>query len=274
METVLYADVLFLVNFAMDFISLSAAASLGSVAKKPLRISVASALGAFYGVVATASGLGGILQYILAAAVGGAMCAVGFGFSGIISFIRQCIIFWGCGALLGGVMTAVLSMGNINFSPSYFIPICSAAATVLFFTIRAITARAGTKSIKMTVTYKGKTAVFDALSDSGNFLRDPFSGKPVVTVSAEELRLLLPENIIGALLSCDAEYLAARGMSPRIIPRGGENGPVLLCGFAPDKATAAVGTRSAEKDILIALSPHSKTYYAGFPATAPSVLAP
>ena len=41
METVLYADVLFLVNFAMDFISLSAAATLGAAPKKPLRLSAA-----------------------------------------------------------------------------------------------------------------------------------------------------------------------------------------------------------------------------------------
>ncbi len=274
METVLYADVLFLVNFAMDFISLSAAATLASVSKKPLRLCIASALGAVYGVAATASGMEGALQYILASAVGASMCLIGYGLCPIITFLRRYLIFWGCGALLGGIMTAVLSMGSIPFRRSYLLSLIPGACTVLFFTVRAIRARSSCESVKITVTCRGRTLSLDALCDSGNFLCDPFSGRPVVIVSGRLLAGILTARELEAFLTCDAEYLSKKGMMPRLIPRKSEDGSRILCAFSPEKATVSAKGRSINRDILIAPSPHAVTHYAGFPATAPSVIAP
>ncbi len=274
METVLYADILFLVNFAMDFISLSASASLGAKSKKPLRISIAAALGAIYAIAATVSGVGGTLQYILAAAVGASMCAVSFGFGGIFPFLRQCIIFWGCGALLGGIMTAVLSMGNIAFTYSNLPVIAIAACVVLFFIIKALRERAGCKSLKLKVSLGNKTTVFDALCDSGNMLRDPFTGAPVVIVSHTALYPLLPRETVSAMLDADAGSLEQLPDKIRLIPRSGADGSSLLCAFCPDSVTVTSGARTTARSCLIAASPYHDTYFAGFPATAPSILIP
>ncbi len=274
METVLYADILFLVNFAMDFIALATSASLGAREKRPVRISIASALGAVYAIAATVSGIYGILQYILAAAVGASMCAISFGFGSITTFLRQCIIFWGCGALLGGIMTAVLSLGNSPYSKTNLPIIAASAVVVMFFIIKALRERAGCKSLKIKATLEGKSAIFEALCDSGNLLRDPFSGAPVIVASHNALTPLFPKETISAMLECDSAHLAALGVRLRLIPHGSADSKGILCAFSPDSVTVTCGARSVTRACLIAVSPHHDKYFAGFAATAPSVLIP
>ncbi len=274
METVLYADVLFLVNFAMDFISLSSAASLGSRPKKTVRLCLSAALGSIYGIASTVSSLSGIPQYLLAIAVGASMCYLSFGgCGGIFPFLRQCFIFFGCGALLGGIMTAALSMGASPPKGNLIITAAS-ALVVLYFIVGAIRHRVGCKFMTITITYGGNTTSFDALCDSGNLLRDPFSGLPVVVVSKNALGKLLPQNIIEALLSCNGEDLSREGVPLRLIPRKAQNNQGMLCALKPDKAVVTAGKRKTERPLLIAPTSHSINYYGGFSATAPSTLLP
>ncbi len=272
METVLYADILFLVNFAMDFISLSASASLGAKPKNPLKLSIASALGAIYAIFATISTLAPYINYFLAVAVGAAMCAICFGYNGLFPFTRQYTVFWCCSALLGGIMTALLSLGKRS-SPAGIITMIIASAGILIFMIKAICDRAGCKSLKIKITLKGKTTAFDALCDSGNLLRDPFSNLPVILASHEILSPIMPKETIAALLDgCDA--VMSENLKIRLIPQNSASGSRLLCAFFPDSVTVSGEKRTAEQKCLIAVSPHSSTYFAGFAATAPSILIP
>jgi len=57
-ETVLYADVLFLINFSMDFLSLYAAGAFLSLRRSVGRMSAAAAIGAVYAVAVTAQQIG------------------------------------------------------------------------------------------------------------------------------------------------------------------------------------------------------------------------
>lgn len=272
METVLYADILFLVNFAMDFISLSASASLGAKPKKPFKICVASALGAIYAIFATISTMAPYINYFLAIAVGAAMCAICFGYNGLFPFTRQYTVFWCCSALLGGIMTALLSIGKDSSYPSV-ITMIIASTGVLIFMIKAICERAGCKSLKIRITLKGQTTAFDALCDSGNLLRDPFSNLPVILASHEILSPIMPRKTISALLEgCDA--ILSEDLKIRLIPQNSESGSKLLCAFLPDSVTVSGEKRTAEQKCLIAVSPHSSTYFAGYAATAPSILIP
>jgi len=273
METVLYADVLFLVNFAMDFISLSASASLGARAKDPFKISISSALGAIYAISATVSSVGGAPGFILTVTVGAAMCLICFGFGGIIPFFRQYVIFWCCSALLGGIMTALLSLGSASFKASG-IPVMILAATgILIFIIKALKDRAGCKSLRIKLTLNGRSTSFEALCDSGNLLRDPFSGAPVILTSHEALTPLLPEKAIRAMLE-GGDDIAIKDLKIRIIPQKSESESRLLCAFFPDSIRVVTGKRSSSPKCLIAVSPHHKAYFAGFSATAPSILIP
>ena len=273
METVLYADILFLVNYAMDFISLSASASLGARSKSAVRMSIASVLGSVYAICATVSSINGAMNYILAVAVGAAMCAIAFDFGGILPFLRQYVTFWCCSALLGGIMTALLSLGNAGFSTSNIPIMIIAASGILIFMIKALKDRAGCKSLKIKIFLSGKCTSFDALCDSGNLLRDPFSSAPVILVSHEVLTPLLPHKTIKAMLEND-ESITAENLKIRLIPQCSANDSRLLCAFFPDRITVSSKKRSVDAKCLIAVSPHHNTYFAGFAATAPSILIP
>ena len=171
-------------------------------------------------------------------------------------------------------MTAVLSFGENALSISIIIPTAIAGCLVLFFVIRAVSWRAGCKDMKICITYKGKSITFRALCDSGNLIRDPFSGKPVIIISRDELSMLLGTVATNALMTCDTEMLRSLGIMPRIIPRGSEMGHDLMCAFSPEKAVITTDRRSMERDVLIAPANTPRGYYAGYPATAPSLLIP
>ncbi len=274
METILYADVLFLVNFAMDFISLSASASLGAKQKSPLKISLAAALGSVYAITSVISNLGPLPDLILTVLVGAAMCAISFGFGKPIPFIRQYLIFWCSSALLGGIMTALLSLGSTGFSLRRLPTTIIASALFTFFTIRAIRHRAGCKSLFVTVSLNKRTASFGALCDSGNLLRDPFSAAPVIIASHEVLAPLLTREALSAMLDGSPEKIPPAELRIRLIPQKTASGSALLCAFYPDQVIISSGKRAANANCLIAVSPQNKAYFAGFAATCPSILIP
>ncbi len=272
METVLYADILFLVNFAMDFISLSASASLGAKSKSPIKISIAAALGAIYAIFSTISSAPKALDIFLAIIVGASMCAICFGYGGFLPFVRQYIIFWCCSALLGGIMTAALSVGSISFSVHRLPLILIPSIIFMFFIIKAIRDRAGVKSLRINVSLRGRHTTFDALCDSGNLLRDPFSASPVIIVSSEVLTPLFSKEALSAMINCDIEALEEYKL--RLIPQASHNGTSLLCAFFADEVIISSKNRKSHPKCLFAVSPQSKTYFAGFPATAPTSLIP
>ena len=274
METVLYADVLFFVNFSMDFIALSAAASLGAVPKKAPRFCFAAAIGAIYGVFATVSSLSDTIQLILTVLVGLAMCTLSFGLMGsIFAFLKQAIIFWGCSALLAGIMTAILS--NRTAFPKKELPyIVLAAVIVLYFIIRAMKQRRAVKSAVITVVHAGKTATFSALCDSGNLLRDPISSQPVILTSYEALTTLFDSHTIDAFINCDGEALFSRSIKIRLVPRATADTSNIVCSFVPDKLFISTGATKMEKQCLIGVTNCKRNYFGGFDATMPAILLP
>ncbi len=268
MRPVLYADVLFLINFSMDFLSLAAAASLLSLRKKPLRIGIASALGALYAVTFTVADIGGHLALISAAAVAVAMCMISFGYSTLGSLISSATLMTGCGALMGGIMTALLSQGVSVPAGSIII----SAAVMSFFVIRAARMKKGCVAVEVSVTYKNKRADFSALCDSGNLMRDPFGATPVILVSEDVLRPLLSEKTVKSLMSFDGDF--PDGMLIRPVPGYSTGEKRITAAFRADKVTVKNGRKELDADCFIAISPHPKGYFGGHDATVPTAIIP
>ena len=190
METTVYADVLFLVNFSMDFITLWLSAILTSEKRSALRMAIAASIGAIFGIISVIFPFNRILTVLCAGGISIIMCLVAFGFSGILSVIKQSALIWGCGALLGGVMTAILSIGSIS-TLSYktgggLLSVIAAAAIItVYVTVRLICNTKNRKAVTVKARFKNKELSFSALCDSGNLMRDPLNGDPVIPVSLE-----------------------------------------------------------------------------------------
>lgn len=268
MATVLYADVLFLLNFSMDFLSLAASSSLLSLRKRPVRISIASALGALYAVTFTVADIGGLLSLISAILSAAAMCIISFGYSGIKDLIYETSLMAGCGALMGGIMTAFLSSGVYIPAPTIIV----SSVVLSFFIIRSARIKKGCISVVVEITYRGKASTFSALCDSGNLMRDPFGGAPVILVSRDVLCGILRQSEISSLMAFDGDF--PDGMIIRPVPDYSNGNKRITAAFRADKVKVKNGAKELDADCFIAISPHPKGYFGGHDATVPSAIIP
>ncbi|MFS8573604.1 MAG: sigma-E processing peptidase SpoIIGA, partial [Clostridia bacterium] len=120
--------------------------------------------------------------------------------------------------------------------------------------------------VALEVELFGEKAVTQALLDTGNRLKDPLGGAPVIIVEHGVVARLMPEHLRPALLEMEggdlagiSRLLASERWSSRfrVIPYsslGREKG--LLVGFRPDAVTVvAEGRRVTLTGVVIGISP-------------------
>ncbi len=253
-----YLDILFLVNFSMDLLTLWAVCAVCGRRVWRGRILAAALLGASG---ATASVLlprmGDPVRVgagVLLAAVMGLVC---FGFYGWGGLFRNAVLIWGAGSLLGGVMTALFSLGTPVFSGGDGFPAAYLLCALFsFLWTRIRRGGSGTREARIVVTAGGITAEMNGLCDTGSFACDPIGGEPAVLVKRRALGEL-------GILAERAARGESTGLRLRMIPVKGVGGERLLPGFLPDRiliggveraAAVAVdgeGERYGEADALI-----------------------
>ena len=278
MKVTLYADILFLMNFSMDFISIWASSLLGNRPRKVLRMTAAASIGALYGVVSVILGVGGALSWIFSAAVSILMSITAFGVGGgVRSIFRQSALIWICGALLGGVMSAVVSLAGGSTlvtaeraGGGSLLPVIAAGSAIcLVLAVRLIRRVKRARFVGVCVMFRGEKSSFEALCDSGNMLRDPISGDPVMTVSRHAAIPLCGSRGVDALISFDTEALCELSLPFRVIPRRTVDASSLVCALVPDKVYITSGGQRREVRCLIAPAECEKNSFGGYCATVP-----
>lgn len=275
MVTTVYADILFFVNFSMDFISIWAASRLCSLPGRAGRMCLGAALGALYGVFAVIFDISGIFAYISAAAVSALMCLVSFGLpSGLPGLLRESAVIWGGGALLGGLMTAFLSIFSTapGSADGFFHGgntgiIIAMSLGALYITVRLMTRTKAAKTVTVTLSFRGERITFTALCDSGNLLRDPISGDPVMTVSSEVLMPVWGREFCSSLCDLNTNpHDIPRGF--RLIPRKTASGSDICAAFLPDSIT--LDNKGLRVRCLVSAARCPKNHFAGYPAVFPA----
>lgn len=243
-------------------------------------MSAAAALGGVYAVVSIAAGLHGVWQYISAGVASFFMCLISYGrCGGLRGILKQSALIWGCGALLGGLMTAILSLGKgektyaQSGSGSIWIGTAVAAVGAVYITVRLITSKKGASTLTLSIEYAGNHIRLDALCDSGNLMREPISGDPVILMSASIGKKLIGSENARLLLDCDTQRLTENNIRFRIVPVKNSSGGTLCAAFRPDRVVAGSGRRAENVQCYIALSDCTAVYFGGFPATAPASIA-
>lgn len=228
----------FLMNVWVDCLALFLASQGASIRFFPVRALLAASLGAAYALAsyglwpALRSFPGLALGALLTAwaAFGGRagmgwpwVMASEFALSGLSGFL------WRQGIPAGWVM---LLCGGL---------------TVLAVRIRGKMRLPAWNLGKMTVTFCDRTAVLPALRDSGNLLRDPVTGLPVIVAPAGLLSPWMPKGV--SLMS-----LSALPKGFRLICVNTAAGRSLLPCFHPPSVALAFGFRRLRVDAVIALS--------------------
>lgn len=256
---VLYADVLFLVDLSMDFLTLHLCARLTHRRVHPLRLLIGSVTGAIGSVWLVCFGAGRGVTFFTGLLLSAAMNAIAFGFGRSAgAFLRQYLLVWGSGAITGGCMSLLLSLGTPVYlsdgsgNAQPFLPLFLATTGMVYSLLRILQKRLHIQTADVQITCHGQTARCTVLVDSGNLLTDPLTGRAVVLVSRQAVAALpLPTNESGP------------GLLP--IPANGVQGTRLLWGFRPE----ALYINGVARDAWIATEPVPVDHYGGYSGTCP-----
>lgn len=270
-----YVDLFFLINFSMDFLCFFLTARLLHRRPSPLRMLAASAVGGLYADLALFFVAGRLLSLTIDVGVCALMCLIAFGErKKLKSLLLYVPVYTAISMALGGIMTALFTLFNrasfldtesaegdgISVWTFFLLALISGVLTLLggrFFRKNTAQTRAS-----VSVSFGGKTVHLSALTDSGNLLREPLSGKPCIVADVGAMESILPKEIIFAVKNdpTSIEKIAPRyAKSLRMIPTNTATGRGILLGLRAEKITVDCGKGEKTVDATIALSSLGRT---------------
>lgn len=200
---VIYLDVLFVLNALMDGCILCAAASLSGRVLQKRRICAGASLGALWAVVS--------VLWLPAASIparvlcGILMALTAFGLDGLrrtmrslLSVLLVSFVFAGCVSALASCTNAVTIAGAGIYLPVTLEMIAAAAACAWVITSLVFRRRASGEVVRgetVTISFRQKKINVHLLPDSGNALRDPLSGLPVLVINRISAMKLFPPEL-------------------------------------------------------------------------------
>ena len=267
MEKTVYLDLLFLINFSMDFLCFYISARIISVRFSALRATLAAVIGGVYGVLALFFVPSAPVSFLFDALICFFMCLIVF--SKKIGIFFSTIVYFSVSMALGGFMTAIFNLMNrMGFSSlvvegdgiSVWIFASLALLSGIFTLIggKSFRRRSSARRAEVSVIYNKRERVFSALVDSGNLLCEPISGRPRIAVDIDAVRGFLPEELIriAACEKVDVAFAAGSrfAKSIRIVPAHTATGERILLGFRAEKIFIDAGKGRYDSDAFIVLS--------------------
>ena len=252
---IVYADVLFFINFFMNYLIISVCGAIVPAHLKNRRKLLASTLGGIYGVCVFIPDLTFMYSVLSVFLFSAAIVAVVFCPCKIKDFLRYLAVFYISSFILaGGIYMLLPYIGggvirnNVVYYESFGV---IGAAIIIFFAavkiIRRIKINAKRKEYKITIKYKEKTVSAEGMLDTGNMLSDPLTGKPVIVGDETVLKTLFSEECNVFNLS---EWIESTDM--RIIPYKTMDGEGVMTGFVPEEICI---DGKVIKDVIVAVSP-------------------
>ncbi len=267
-----YADVLFLVNFIANYLLLRATARLSRRRARQGRMVLSSLGGALYATLALAPGLDPLYAWPLRLVAGALMVLVAFPdvrgralFSLFLSFYLCCMVAAGTAIAFFALVRSLrsYSLGYPAWSPvpwwAVFAGLLVAAAIPLLLALSS--QKPGSPFLQVQLEVDGKSVTLTGLLDTGNDLRDPLTGLPVIVVDLDSLKGILSGETIDFFSSKwdslgDDLALDPMARRLRLIPYCGISGKRgVLPGFIPDKVfVSKKAGSSAPIDAVVGVS--------------------
>ena len=163
---------------------------------KKLRVLCASIVGGIYGTFIIFINLNPLLDSLLLVLVGVIICYLSFFEKNIKRLTVSVIIYLLTSCILGGVMSALYSllnrvlskyMNEQSFENAYsgarFFIIISITILVAMLFSKVLVRKKDVSEVTLKIKYRGELYTVTALSDSGNMLTEPITGKSVILLS-------------------------------------------------------------------------------------------
>ncbi len=245
MEVKIYVDVLFIINFIIDYILLSVTSFFAKKSPGILRMCSGATIGALFSATMFFISLNTFFSLLITAVVAFLMVMVSFGAKKASAVMKNTAIFY-----LVSVSSSGLAFATIFFKKSSNIAVNNGifyadidAYTMLFVFVLSVTViHVATGYVKkqniksaylynVTIEKNGKIANDTALFDSGNFTREPISQKSVIIAEWHTVSCLFDENEITKAIVNNPKDFVYIGCNSF----GGAKG---MYAFSPDKVTS------------------------------------
>ena len=248
-----YLDIIFLENLCINCIILLATGIICKNTISITRILLSSLIGSLYAVMLYLSVLPALSGIALKILLSVCMVYIAYNPKGIKHLLKQLVLFYLTSFTFGGVAFALLYfvkpqnilIKNGVLVGTYPIKIVLTGSIIGFIIItiafKSIKKKLTKKDMfcNITIEFEGRFKTLRAMIDTGNLLKEPLSGNPVVVVEKQELVDIVPikilevtEKIITGQYDLNLSEYASRF---RVIPftsLGKENG--LLLGLKID----------------------------------------
>lgn len=241
MKQTVYIDVLVGVNLFVNYLLLLCVAKFLSLDGKRKRLIAAAFLGALYSLTILLPEIPPVLSLLMKLFMSLTIVAAAFGWKGLRELIRETAAFYLTSFAFAGFMLVLWyffapqglmirnSVVYFNISPLALIAltgVCYGAITLF----HRITGRQLPKNLncRIIIDCGGKSSACTARVDTGNSLREPFSGDPVAVVYEPVVADMIPPK---------------DGLNFRLIPFDAISGGGLLESFRPDRLTICMGRK-------------------------------
>ena len=254
-----YLDIVLLENLCMNYIILFATGYIMKLKMKQLRLVLSAMLGGIYAVIAYIEILPIYSSFGMKILLSVLMVYIAYNSKNIKNLLKQLVVFYLISFAFGGSAFALLYfvrpqdilIRNGVYVGTYPIKIALLGGIVGFIITYIAFKVVKTKLHKKDIIYnieihiKEKTLKLKAMLDTGNMLKDPISGMPVIVVEKQELYSILPKKLldnIDKLIGSEAENLLEQVEEKEIFTRfrmipfssvGKQNG--IMLGFKSDQ---------------------------------------
>ena len=262
--TVIYIDLLFLLNVIANYLLLLGSGRITGMPLKRVRILLGACVGAMYAVTVFMPGMEWMLAWPCKCAVGILIVLAAFG--GYPGLLRVSLAFFAASAALAGLVMGIellegtsLTVQNGVFYSSMDIRLLLVLFVFCYFVLSTVFRRmgrhVGRDLIGLEFELEGEYISLTALRDSGHTLTDPITNQTVIVADFRYVSAALPDCVepsdpIGSMRAC--RLMGIKGV--RLIPYrtvGVDCGMLLAI-----RAKAVKTNGKGMGEYLVALSPN------------------
>lgn len=255
---IIYIDIIIVENLIMNYIILYATGLISKRKISHLKIFFASTIGTIYVIIEYISKLNIYSNMFLKSILSIVMVFIAFNSQNVKNLFKLLVLFYLTTFTFGGVATYliyVLKPQNIIIKNGMYVGtyvlkvifIGAIIGTIILIIAFKFTKNKITKKdviCKIKIKLNGKEIILDTMVDTGNMLKEPLTGNPVVVVEKTSLYNLIPKEILNnteSILGGDFERIPENIKNEyisrlKIIPfssLGKQNG--MLIGIKPER---------------------------------------
>jgi stage II sporulation protein GA (sporulation sigma-E factor processing peptidase) len=271
-NTNIYIDMVFLINFIMDFFVLWAAGKFGRLTTTFKNLCLGAFIGALYAVLIFVPQLSFTTTFIAKVICSLLMVRASFGFGNFRRFLKSAAYFYLVSFIMGGAVLGSMylfddslfiletwngiAVSAINFKTAWLLVGLIIALILGLWGASYIrqNLQQGPWLVKAYLEIFGQVIETDALVDTGNQLNDPITKEPVMVIEHNKLSGILPPQLIAMfnkkdLPSLDEQITTLKdpkwNTRIRLIPfssLGNQNG--MLLGIKPESVLIKDGSKT------------------------------